>query len=221
MAVIETALGRQHHRDNDQLLDRVDPERGTEDAAPEIFADRARQWASAGGGAHGKAKAEAVAHFGHGCECPEPRAGRIAVAAIGRQMIGRHECHALRCQQPGPIELAAVQQHLAEPEIVGSGRYSSAAARDPAARVGDVAHRRSCPARRIDLRLGDTRRPFAGCGEPRVAKTERPADPRVDEIGQILPRYDLDDPPEDVGLHAVFPGRPRLEHQRQGGELGH
>src|SRR6266403_4395617 len=83
MAVIEPPLGGRHHRDDDELFDRVDPERGAEDAAPEIFADRTRQRTAPGGGAHRKAEAEAVAHLRHGCERPEPRTRGVSIGTIG------------------------------------------------------------------------------------------------------------------------------------------
>ena len=122
----------------------------------------------------------------------------------------------LRRQQPHPVELAAVQQHLAESQVVARRSTPRRRRRNASgARPPGVAHRRPLAGLRIDLRLGEAGGRPPGRGETGVGHAERAGDAPAIEIAERLARDDLDDAAEHIGRHAVFPGRARLEHQWQ------
>src|SRR5215471_285479 len=73
-----------------------------------------------------------------------------------------------RRQDAHPVELATIEQHLAEPQIVDRGRYQSTAAREQRGRLGDVTNRvYRCVGRRID-QAGELfrRHPESGVDHP-------------------------------------------------------
>src|SRR5436190_415490 len=72
------------HEHGKQLLPGIDPEEGSADPAPEILADRAREWRHALMGAHRKAEPKAMARQRH----------QMAIELdLGAEMVG---CHQLR-----------------------------------------------------------------------------------------------------------------------------
>src|SRR5712671_7359195 len=125
-------------------------------------------------------------------------------------MVARHEGDRAWRQEANPVEFAAVQQHLAEPEIISTGRDHPAAAGWPFRFAAHVRKRRAPPGRWIDLRLGETLDLRLGHEKPRRIHPERLQNPLRNKLIEGNAGYDLDDPSEHVGRIAIFPGCPRL-----------
>src|SRR5258708_5110230 len=114
-------------------------------------------------------------------------------------MVARHEGDRARRQDANPVEFAAVQQHLAEPEIVSRGRDHPASAGWPLWFVAHVQKYRALPGRWIDLRLGETLDPRLGHEKPRRIHAERLQNSVGNKLIEGNAGCDLDDPSEHVG----------------------
>src|SRR4051812_12545018 len=116
-------LGHEQGRD---LLQRVDPEGG---------AGRATPGELAGAGEHlvlsrvlDDREPEAEAHTVERRLREQRAAERLEIGATG-QVVGRHVVDRAGAEQADTVELAAAQQHLAEPVVIGGRRDKAAAAR--------------------------------------------------------------------------------------------
>src|SRR5258708_12417884 len=110
-------------------------------------------------------------------------------------MVARHEGDRARRQDANPVEFAAVQQHLADPEIVSRGRDHPASAGWPLWFVAHVQKYRALPGRWIDLRLGETLDPPPGHEKPRRIHAERPHNSVANKLIAATPRCTPADPP--------------------------
>ena len=134
-------------------------------------------------------------------------------------MVGAHQGDRRRRQQPRVAEHAAVQQHLAEPPVVGRGRQQRAAAGNPVRLDGRLAqHRRPLAELAVDLRLGGARRPDGR--KTGVGQAEAAADALLDEVVERHAADRLDHAAEHVGREAVLPSAAGLVGERQGREFG-
>lgn len=131
------------------------------------------------------------------------------------QMVGRHEADRRRAQNLRPVERAAVQQHLGEPEIVARGGNEPHATRVVRRRGRDVDH--------LDRFAGGVRR--EGLGQPahgvlrnmeaRRVHLQWPEHTLLQEVSKALARRALDHAAEHIGGEAVFPDRPGLVRERR------
>ena len=145
---------------------------------------------------------------------------RRAEGDAGRKLVGGHERDDPWRQYAHSVQLPAIEQHLAEPRVVGGRGYHPAAARRPTRLVRHIEDRRPHSSHRIGLRLGDAsdfRRRDIKAG---VGKSERHGDPLGDELIQSRAGNNLDNPTQHVDGHAVIPRRPRLMSKRKLRELG-
>ena len=121
------------HLHRDQFLGRIDPEVGAPDAAPVEAADGARQKAELRIGANGEAQAPAG---------PDARAHILAEHAgeshIGRKGVRRHPPYGIGREDARPVELAAIQQHLAEAQVIRRCRNQPATTGEQLCRPGDI-----------------------------------------------------------------------------------
>ncbi len=108
-----------------QLLDRVDPPLGVGSAAPAKLARRARPVREPRVEQDRPAQAEAVGRLAH------------RVDAF-RQVVLQHPFDRLAAQQAHTFQLAAVQQHLAEAEVIPGRGDQPAAAKGLAGGLGDI-----------------------------------------------------------------------------------
>ena len=138
------------------------------------------------------------------------------------QLVGVHQRHGLRLEDPRPGELATVQEHLAEPRIVRHRRHQPAAAGQEI-RLRQVLgrHGHQFAARRLLIEgrqaVGFVRR----CPERRVHHTQRLEDPLPQHLVERLAGQHLDQVALDVHRNAVVPRAARLLAQRNGTELPH
>ena len=129
---------RWNHRDDDELLHRVDPEEGAGRAAPVVLARRGEH--AEGGGVRDHAEAQTEAHARERLVA-QGHARAFAPSTGGhrpRQVIRRHELNGLRPQDAHPVQTAAVAQHFREAHVVPR-RGDEAAAAGEEARVRPVA----------------------------------------------------------------------------------
>src|SRR6267378_2110387 len=114
------------HQDDDHLLLRVDPERGAGRASPAVLA----------GGSWRSVEARFLPHR-------ESEPERVAAIEVARdpdvtEMVRRHVAHRRAAQQSDAVEVATVEQHLAEARIVARRRRGARAARVILLRRRDV-----------------------------------------------------------------------------------
>ena len=148
-------------------------------------------------------------------------AGRGVQADAGRQGIGRHRCYSGRGQQAHFSPAAAVQQHLTEIQVIPNRRHHPAAARQPARPFGDVGQGRPLAGRRVDLRLCQPADIGPVYVKARRRHAQRLGDTLLDDAIEVHSRDDLDNSPEDIDGHAVFPDFTRLMGERQLRQFGH
>ncbi len=173
-----------------------------------------------------RARADRVGHHLHGQPEPHPlRAPELAAEHLA-DVVGRHQLHRARAEQPLAVQLAAVGEHLAEPGVVLGLRDQPAGTRGISLREaeerGDLAH--LVGTRPVDggQTVGALVRPVE---EGRVVHAERREDAILDEFVERLPGRDLDHARQGVDPReaAVAPLRPRLEVEgdpRQPGDVG-
>ena len=162
-------------------------------------------------GAHGEAEAETVAG----------RHQRRVDLDVRAEVIRRHQFQRLAADDPGAVQRAAAQQHLAEPRIVHRGRDQPAAA--------GFHHRLFQHVEELDLvavpgidreGLGEAAGIGLGGVERGLVHLQRRQDPLGQERAERLAGDDFDDPAEHVGRAAVVPFGARLAHQRHAGDDG-
>ena len=122
----------------------------------------------------------------------------------------------MRAEHAHAVEFAAVQQHLAEAEIVGRGRNEAAAAGKQLRRRRDIPDRRPFRHGRIDeaAELG-FRHVKAG-----VDHMQRRKDAALQELVERLTGSDFDDPAEHVDAQAIFTDFAGLMGERQARQSG-
>src|SRR6185436_18388732 len=110
--------GRLYHHHGDQPFLRIDPERGAGSAVPVVLADRPRQRILSRLGAHHESQAPALADLRRRAGRAEPdRVRRIAYTR--REMVRGHRGDRLLRYDAHAVQLAAIEEHLAEARIVG------------------------------------------------------------------------------------------------------
>src|SRR6266481_2024759 len=202
--------GRLLQQDEKHVLLAVDHEIAATGAVPLQFAERTRRrrLGVAGIGADRETEPEAEAIAGE-IEVVAPDAGTRAY------MIRGHQFEGLGAQIGLALELAAIEQHLRKAREVRHGRNHPAARGLPLLRnlrvvltadpeIAVVRHRLGDQL--LLLRIGDEK---AG-----ILHAERIEQLFPLNLEQGFSRYDLHDPRQDVGVMAVWPGRPRLVVQR-------
>src|SRR5262249_3766635 len=111
------------HIDADNLFLGIDPEKGAGVTCPHELARRAWHTSYAVGLTHCKAKAERVARSS------QQKLTRLERRRDARaELVGCHQLDGGAAQYALAVELAAVREHLAEPQIVHGGRNSASAA---------------------------------------------------------------------------------------------
>src|SRR4051812_34282924 len=119
--VLADLAGPGGHRDHHELLLRIDPEDRAVGAVPAEVPDGAVRRGDARLGSHRHAETEPVtraARFGT----------RDVVLDVLAEVIGGHQAHRLRTQHTLAIDDAAVQEHLAEADVVRRRAERAAAA---------------------------------------------------------------------------------------------
>ena len=129
---------------------------------------------------------------------------------VGRQRIRGHLLHGVRGQYSCAVELAAVEQHLAEAQIVGCSRDQPAAAGEHLARLGHI-EGGIARLRRLD-QAAKRRLRHMKAGIHHMQRTE---DAVLEELVEWLFRRDLDDVRQHVDPPTVFPDLPGLMRQWQ------
>jgi len=143
------------------------------------------------------------------------------VIPSGRWFCSIHST-VLRPSRRSSLQLAAVQQHLAEAEVVPHRGDQPAASeriagglRDWVAVLGFNHFQHSLFARPVDQKPGAS--PFpAGTQKAGVGHTQRGEDALLQEILESLPRSQLDDVAQHINRKTVAESPARLEGQRAG-----
>src|SRR5262249_48781034 len=102
--------------------------------------------------AHREAEPETLPVLGSGIE---DRSGEAIDPRSRRQVVRCHICDGLARHEAHTVELAAIQEELAEPRVVRRGRYHPSTPRKPVRAVTLIRHRRTLARGRVDLRLRD------------------------------------------------------------------
>ncbi len=192
------------HQHPDQLVGRIDPEIRAPDATPVEAADGARNKTELRIDANGEAQPPARTHLRTDILADDARE-----TDVGRQGIRRHLLHGLGLKDAHATELAAVQQHLAEAQVVGRGRGKTAATHEQRGGLGDVPQRRPAARGRVDQPRELVRRHE----EAGIDHAERLEDPVLKEPVERPARSDLDQAAQHVDAMAVFPGFARLMNE--------
>src|SRR5262245_45607901 len=200
-----------HHVDAHELLRRLHPERHAAAAGP---AERALRYVElSGDGIEHHLHAEAEAHAAR-------RAAELAVDQVAG-VVRHHELHRARAQDALARELAAVEQHLRELEVVlGAGGEPAGAGEVHAVELL-VGIRLEVAALSARVDRGHALGFVAGEREAAVGHTERREDPLLEEHVVRLARHHLADSAQYVEAReaAVAPQRGGLEVERHRAEL--
>ena len=138
---------------------------------------------------------------------------------FGPEVIGRHVLHGLARKDAHAVELAAVQKHLREPQVIDGAGHRAAAAAVELVEFRAVAQRLRLAGQRIvGQRLRVTPEIFGRHDETRVDHAQRTEDPLLEKLAQRHAGDLFDDETQHVQTQAVFPRRARLIVQRQRGE---
>ena len=179
------------------------------------------------------------AHVFHNPEAePEPDAAFGAEHGAGvvqvpdqqpTEVIHRHEFHALRREDAGAAQPAAVQQHLEEPPVVRGRRKESGApgeARPRPVHVRPLSHHAAGVGSAGETALagrihdGQAVALFGREVEVGVRHPQRFEDAGPEELVERQPRGDFDDRAQDVGRVAVDPRLRRGGFRRAGKPCG-
>ena len=139
---------------------------------------------------------------------------RFGIERLLVQRVGSHHVDRRALQQTLSIQLAAVEHHLREAQIVGRRRIQTAAARRQARHFAD----QRIPWQRGERALGlvpcvdrrDPRQLRFWYEEAGVLHPERREDPVAQEVRKRFPRQLLDQIALNVDGHAVDPLLARL-----------
>jgi hypothetical protein len=135
----------------------------------------------------------------------------------GRQRIRRHPADGCGLKDAHAVELAAVEHHLAEPQIIRHGRHQPGAAREQRRRLGEGSIRINLYADRWVEQTGNLFRRYP---EGSVDDAERFEQAAVEKLIERLARGDLDDPSQHVNAVAIFPDLARLMSEREPRQTG-
>ena len=143
------------------------------------------------------------------------------ISGIGaRHLVRRHQLDGGGRQDAHAVELAAVEQHLAEAHVVGGGRGQAAAAGEELGGLEVVGAAAEALRARPACRRGCSCRPartgglFGRHPERGVLHAERPEDALLQVLVERLAREHLDQVALDVDRDAVVPLGPGLLAQR-------
>ena len=178
-------------KDDDDIFDRVDPERGRCRAAPPVLAHRTGDAGAPDIGRQREAEAEADAAVDRLGEHRHRHVGQVA--PVG-QVVGAHQLQRLRPEQALAVEFAAAAQAFAKAQVVGRGRDQPAAARRCRRRRLEVAElrRRELAFGRRQITLRQARRARRVGEEGGVGHAERVEDALLQEVVEGLARDLLD-----------------------------
>ena len=134
-------------------------------------------------------------------------------------MVRRHQRDRRARQQARPADLASVQQHLREAQVVRCRRHRPRAAGVRGRRVARIDEPERLPRRRILVERRRETPPRRGrYREARVGHVQRTEQSRREEVAEPHARRGLDDAPEDIRCEAVLEHGARLVDERRGRE---
>ena len=149
-----------------------------------------------------------------------PRGQQGAHGGHGPQVVGGHERHGVGAEQPHTAQLAAVQQALQKPRVIGGGGHQPTTTGLHGGHTARVQHPQgNATVRVVGQRLGNAVVVLGQHGKTGVLHPERGKNGLVQVLAQRLAGDDLQQAAQHVGGAAVFPHRARRVHQRQGREL--
>src|SRR5229473_2613655 len=199
-----------NHHDANQLFLRIDKKRRAGHADPEIFAGIAEPGVASLVVAHGKAQPKTLALRARRTRCAE-EIGRRTETDIRRQMIHGHVPDGACLQQTRTVKPAAVEEHLAEPRIIGSRRdQADAAGEQFRGNAHVIIKSRRLAGGRLILRLRDARSLGLRHDERGVRQMQRLGNSFGNELIEWHAGYDLDNSAKHVGGDPVIPRGARL-----------
>src|SRR5215470_17564278 len=125
----------------------------------------------------------------------------------GWQRVRRHPTDGCGLKDAHAVELAAVEQHLAEPQIIRHGRHEPVAAREQCGRLAPVSIRINLYADRWIEQTGKLLRRYKEGGVDHAERFEQAA---VEKLIERLARGDFDDSSQHVNAVAILPDLARL-----------